>query len=257
MSFTIETRKSFFEKTKSEFGPITNTAEMLSFMVSQLNKNLAKQSSNKNAPPSIAYLKFSGKYDASVSNSHYAPIGSPTNWGRKPELPLYYPGFKGRLWIIYSREPNGFGSDFLSNTGLNSGTGGYGTYSECFSSSQDYMIEDEAFRRYENLIRKTRGAIRYATPAKIQFYPKEVNRLRMLYPLSWDSCLFLADFEEVLGKMITYMQMNGENKSRLNFSYASDEFIQDTQELEKNYDMIFSGHLPPNRNFTLDGGPHK
>ena len=257
MSLTMQTRKSVFEKTKSEFGPITNTAEMLSFMVSQLNKNLAKNSRDGKTPATVAYLKFSGKYDTMVRNTHNSPIGEPTNWARKPELPTFYPGFRGRMWIIYSRDPDGFGSDYLSNTGLNGGTGGYGTYSECFSSSQDYMIEDEAFRRYENLIRKTRGAIRYATPAKMQFYPKEVNRLRMLYPLSWDSCLFLADFDEVLGKMITYMQMNGENKMQINISYASDEFIQDTQELEKNYDMIFSGHLPPNRNFTLDGGPHK
>lgn len=32
-----------------------------------------------------------------ISNSHYAPIGKDTNWGRRPDLPRGYPGWSGRI----------------------------------------------------------------------------------------------------------------------------------------------------------------
>lgn len=36
-------------------------------------------------------------YDKLTSNTHHAPIGKPTNWGCKDNLPKGYPGWSGRI----------------------------------------------------------------------------------------------------------------------------------------------------------------
>ena len=63
-----------------------------------------------------------------VSNSHSAPEGYPENWGAKPGLPKAYPGWQGRVWIRYAKEPYSFGSSPFDKTLTHTGTGGAGSY---------------------------------------------------------------------------------------------------------------------------------
>lgn len=256
----INTRKHAFENTKAEFGQISNIEDLINFVVTQINIRLAAPSFGKKPHiiPTLAYLKFEGRYSETVSNSHCAPIGYPTNWCNKcPDVPSSYPGFNGRLWLIYSNEPHGFGSDRLHNTGLNSGTGGYGTYSDCFRFSDDYKIEDTAFTQYCKIIGKTRSVLRGCTDSRMQFYPDAVKRLRKMYPLSWDSKLYIEDFSECLGKIVTHSILTQTKVTHINFSYASPEFINDMQNLTDNFDLLFSSELPKDLNFALDDGPFK
>ena len=66
--------------------------------------------------------------DKSVSNSHSAPEGYPTNFCGVKTLPLGYPGWCGRIWLRFSDSPNGFISDLLSDTLFYIGSGGHGSY---------------------------------------------------------------------------------------------------------------------------------
>jgi len=66
-------------------------------------------------------------YNGNVSNTHSSPEGHPRNWGCKPNLPLGYPGCRGRAWIRYEREPR-FGDNNFQKTNTHTGTGGGGRY---------------------------------------------------------------------------------------------------------------------------------
>lgn len=70
------------------------------------------------------------RYDGNASNTHCAPRGKPENWGGKPGVPTGYPGFRGRIYIVFDnlvdpRAGNPF-SDFLRYVGVHTGTGGGG-----------------------------------------------------------------------------------------------------------------------------------
>lgn len=67
-------------------------------------------------------------YSDSVSNSHSCPIGGVTNFSRESELPLGYPGFKGRLWIRLNQEVAGIVSRIPAMAFIHTGTGGIGSY---------------------------------------------------------------------------------------------------------------------------------
>ena len=76
----------------------------------------------------IVYLAWQGSYSDKVSCSHYAPKGKHTNWADRDKGPTHFPGWKGRVWLSYKYEPKSFCSNYLGNTGISSGTGGYGLY---------------------------------------------------------------------------------------------------------------------------------
>ncbi len=67
-------------------------------------------------------------YSDNISNYHNAPLGKETNRSGHEDVPRGYPGFSGRVWIRYSRAPNGWGSDSLQSTLTYPGTGGGGAY---------------------------------------------------------------------------------------------------------------------------------
>lgn len=76
----------------------------------------------------VIHLSWRIKYDEKVSCSHHAPVGKRTNFMGDPEFPRNFPGWIGRLWIVYSTRPIGMNSDPLSFVNIHSGTGGYGNY---------------------------------------------------------------------------------------------------------------------------------
>jgi hypothetical protein len=61
-----------------------------------------------------------------VSNTHSAPRGQPTNWGRESGTPTGYPGYRGTVSFDLDRECPGFTSDLFRATGLDTGTGSGG-----------------------------------------------------------------------------------------------------------------------------------
>ena len=74
-------------------------------------------------------------YSPSVSNTHECPVGGVTNWGGRTEnAPTGYPGWHGRIWVLYDKE---FGSNrsehsnsTLKQIRIHTGTGGYGAYNQ-------------------------------------------------------------------------------------------------------------------------------
>lgn len=68
------------------------------------------------------------RWNESTSNSHCAPRNGVENWGGKPDKPVGYPGWHGRieLKVRAPKGSSGFGSDYFEKTGINTGTGGGG-----------------------------------------------------------------------------------------------------------------------------------
>jgi hypothetical protein len=73
-------------------------------------------------PMLIRQLKLTVGFDGYCSNSHSAPRGRRTNWGRREaDVPFGYPGFSGNVKVIAE---NWFDSSLLGQVGVHTGTGG-------------------------------------------------------------------------------------------------------------------------------------
>jgi hypothetical protein len=135
----------------------------------------------------LLYLGFRGHYAKSVSNSHSAPWNGKTNWGgQKPDIPRGYPGFDGRIWMIFRTEDfnnkpwYGHSSDLIEKTRLYSGSGGAGDYNNPL----------------------TRGI----------FYDKLREKYPGIYPLGWDGRFYLDDWPELkVGLALEQWHMDGES----------------------------------------------
>ena len=76
-------------------------------------------------------------FDKKVTNTHYAPHNGTSNWEYVDYLPRGYPGWYGRVWIIYDKQGRmGSSQDdnLFPNLRLYTGSGGYGLYSCPFYS---------------------------------------------------------------------------------------------------------------------------
>ena len=92
-------------------------------IIVRTNKNLEKYN-NK-----LIGLVFEVRYSKIVGNTHSCPINGVTNWALREEgKPTGYPGFHGRVWLRFMNNQGSFGSNVLYKTGLNTGTGGGGSY---------------------------------------------------------------------------------------------------------------------------------
>jgi hypothetical protein len=84
----------------------------------------------------ITYLSV--QHGEHISNSHNAPRGKPTNWGRQPGLPRGYPGWGGRIEFQVLPLDNGINGSSVGrllrlHTGTGGGiSGGYYGYDVCF-----------------------------------------------------------------------------------------------------------------------------
>ena len=120
------------------------------------------------ADNNILALGFNGRYSIIVSHTHYAPWNGKTNWdGKKPDVPRGYPGFAGRVWIVFrtGKFYDSFGSHLPNQTRLFTGTGGYGDYDN--------------------------PLLRGMTSEQIrEVYPD-------FYPLSWDGRFYMDDWPEL------------------------------------------------------------
>jgi hypothetical protein len=69
-------------------------------------------------------------YEKSVSNTHRAPVHGEINWsGRDPDAPRGYPGFYGRFWIRYAKDPDfSWWSEVIGKSLTHTGSGGGGAY---------------------------------------------------------------------------------------------------------------------------------
>lgn len=93
---------------------------------------------NAIAPISISFQSM--HWSQTSGNSHSAPKGRITNWGTgKPSAPKGYPGWSGKLFITYDREPNLSTFDVLRNTNIYAGTGGGW---KSFQASTNLWAED-------------------------------------------------------------------------------------------------------------------
>jgi len=255
MSFTLDTRLERFKQLKAQFGKISNTDQLTDFIVSRINSNLAKSHSGKGENPHVSFLKFEGQFRKEIANTHCSPIGKPTNWARRdPTLPTSYPGFFGRAWIIYSDRPSGFGSDHTHDTGLNTGTGGYGLYSDQFRRTHADNDAEYAFLNFHSIEVRSKYGLRNMSDSKVQFFPGAVKRLHNAYPLSWDARMYIEDFEDVFGALQTHWTISGDGTGQVSLIYASDTFIKDTHLVKDNFKKIFKESLPSEQNFELDEG---
>jgi len=135
------------------------------------------------------------EYDPKVSNSHECPELGQKNWARNGELPMYYPGFRGRLWVRsseYYKEP--FLSSLLDGTLTYMGSGSGGA---------------------------TSG------PWKKYYYSQHIPNIRLG---CYEFKFFLDDWpiiSNMIGKKELFRTLNDDDRLRLhhNFLWESDEAI--------------------------------
>lgn len=152
----------------------------------------------------------------SVSNTHSCPHNGVTNWGGRVEgAPRGYPGWCGRIWVRYKREPQ-WGSDPLCVVRVFSGTGGFGGYNGPWEKVM------EAWHHVERSARRPRGK-RKPEP---QCYGYGVE-------------LFAADFPELVEVYdMERAQLRLEGKDvmpRINKSWTHPDVLQEDKELIAQY----------------------
>ena len=82
----------------------------------------------------ISHLGVELSFSSNLGNTHSAPFGKPTNWHQRDMMPKNYPGWHGRVWVATFKKPayvrdNPFTmSNVLSKLGINTGSGGAGSY---------------------------------------------------------------------------------------------------------------------------------
>lgn len=112
-------------------------------------------------------LKFYNLYyNENLSNTHNSPIGKPTNWWNKPDIPAGYPGWGGRVTFkkhnksgkshVSSNDHSEIHSPYRGILGLNTGSGG-GGYNEFTYDIKlfldDFPLIKEKYERQQKLLR--------------------------------------------------------------------------------------------------------
>lgn len=92
-------------------------------------KNYGKRSGRERptTPIITQFIEFRFKFSYLASNSHSAPIGGVTNWGRDADRPQGYPGFVGRVSYLVNcgKFTNIYpGGDAFTGTRIHTGSGG-------------------------------------------------------------------------------------------------------------------------------------
>lgn len=251
-----------FIKSQQEFGKIMTRRDIQNFVVSQIIRNINRPDTRlgENTQKSVTkqnhllFFRFSGSYRKSVSNTHSCPFTGVTNWRGDPSKPRGYPGFQGRVWIITSRSQDTFSVSAFSDTGVYSGTGGYGTYSSCVNAVSREAAEATGIDDADGLLRpffdyqfikkhiaNVQNQSGMKTPT-INITPDQGRLKRVLsvstekmfndiYPLSYDSKLYLDDFEDVFSKELTVTSLENESPTLapLEIIYTSDKFKKITE----------------------------
>lgn len=127
----IERRNEFWRTTMSFEDIETFIVENAAEVFAQCSEFQRRDHKGHERPtPLVEQVSFGRmRWDEYVSNTHSAPVGKPTNWGRKDGLPLGYPGWKGEIIIEYrprNNNENSFDSTGLARWGIHTGSGGGG-----------------------------------------------------------------------------------------------------------------------------------
>ena len=85
----------------------------------------------------ILSLTWQINYSDSISNSHSCPIKGRTNFSRKNGIVKGYPGWAGRIWIVYKKSRNV--PIRLNESRIHMGTGGYGLYNHPHFNNNLYI----------------------------------------------------------------------------------------------------------------------
>jgi len=156
----VNYRMAMHRANIARFGEPRTLDELAEFVIKVINHQIE--------PNRVVGFKWNLRYTDQVSNTHSSPLEGVTNWGSDDDRPRGYPGFTGRVWIRYDREPKSFGSEPFGRTTTHTGTGGYGSYSGPWTEISRY--------RYENRKRKD--------------YPEPQS-------YSWDYRFYLEDWPEI------------------------------------------------------------
>ena len=126
----------------ARYGEPVNFEEMLS-KCKQYMEEVAFKNKIK-----ILMLGVQVGYSNQTSNTHSCPIGGKCNWRWKKTLPQGYPGWSGRLWVAYSKDPTSVNVhmfDSLSQVYLHTGTGGYGWYQNPWIGNMHMLSKQECY----------------------------------------------------------------------------------------------------------------
>ena len=160
-------------------------------IIVRTNKNLEKYN-NK-----LIGLVFEVRYSKIVGNTHSCPINGVTNWALREEgKPTGYPGFHGRVWLRFMNNQGSFGSNVLYKTGLNTGTGGGGSYDGIW---KQLITASYKLSKVTNETNET-----------------ELRNKYNLFCYSYDCKIFLDDFsgmQHLFNKLITFDAIAGTNKT--------------------------------------------
>lgn len=103
--------------------------EVAQCVIAMVNSEAKKDNNNR-----VVGFSWNIASSINVSNSHSAPEGHLTNWGRNEKdkngtpLPTGHPGWEGRVWIRFEKPHTSFPSRDFSSSLTHPGTGGFGSY---------------------------------------------------------------------------------------------------------------------------------
>jgi hypothetical protein len=125
-------KKEFLSKTLWSCLTIGQIEEWFTTNGLWLTRNLTfrkDQLRKKMEPIIFDSFKLDVRWSPIVSNSHNCPVGGVTNWHRKKELPIGYPGYSGTIRYSINNTHGqksyfNFGSEIFNGTLVNTGGGG-------------------------------------------------------------------------------------------------------------------------------------
>jgi len=122
-------KQQFKRNAVKIYGKEPATLDELAELVIAVINLTPRKSANPAIPVKVVGFSWNITHTSEVSNSHYAPINGETNWsGDKKNSTKRYPGWQGRVWIRFNKDPIGFASDHFPATLTYPGTGGAGAY---------------------------------------------------------------------------------------------------------------------------------
>lgn len=79
---------------------ITSLAELMPYSAHMMNQNLPKSCK-------LILLQWKVQWQDKIDNMHSSPINGTKNWGGHiKNAPRNYPGWYGRVWVFFSKNPH-------------------------------------------------------------------------------------------------------------------------------------------------------
>ena len=179
-------------------------SEFAQMCIDTINDKLAK--SKENSKIHVVGLAMDIHHSDAVSNSHDAPLLGTGNFCRDDDAPTRYPGWRGRVWIRYSDDCRGWGSEQFEPTITHTGTGGSGSYNGTW--------EGIAHRYYKASIKQKKTFVSpelYSWDYRFfdQDFPGLDNEVLRLYNIEYKE--YKKKYEHYLVEM-TWYKATGKNR---------------------------------------------